>query len=109
MRRMRPTFGYIIALTWLGQMGAVAYLIAIKPAFAVEVIAALDNLSTSWSVALGVLGIYVYKRSHDKSGPLSLPDGGGIARLAEKLFQRTGGGVAPRIPAPTPRDPYAER
>lgn len=109
VRRMRPTFGYIIALTWLGQMGAVAYLIAIKPAFAVEVIAALDNLSTSWSVALGVLGIYVYKRSHDKSGPLSLPDGGGIARLAEKLFQRTGGGVAPRIPAPTPRDPYAER
>ena len=90
-------------------VGAVAYLIAIKPAFAVEVIGALDNLSTSWSVALGVLGIYVYKRSHDKSGPLSVPEGSSIARLAEKIFQRNGGGVAPRTTAPIPRDPYAGR
>ena len=24
VRRMRPTFGYIMALTWLAQMGAIA-------------------------------------------------------------------------------------
>jgi phosphoglycerate-specific signal transduction histidine kinase len=44
VRRMRPTFGYLMAFTWAAQMFAVAI----------------------WAVGLSVLGIYVYKRSEDK-------------------------------------------
>jgi len=68
VRRMRPTFGYILAATWLAQMLAVAYVIAFEPARAGAVIGAIASLSTIWSVGLAVLGIYVYKRSNEKMG-----------------------------------------
>ena len=41
VRRMRPTFGYIMALTWAAQMGAIAYVVAVEPEKAAPVIAAL--------------------------------------------------------------------
>lgn len=67
VRRMRPTFGYIMALTWAAQMGAIAYVIALKPEKAATVIAAVASLGTIWTVGLSVLGIYVYKRSEEKA------------------------------------------
>lgn len=73
VRRMRPTFGYIMALAWLLQMGAIAYVIVADPAQAGAVIHAMAALSTIWSVGLAVLGIYVYKRSEDKKGRAGLP------------------------------------
>ncbi len=66
VRRMRPTFGYIMALTWAAQMGAVAYVVAVEPDKAGPVIAAIASLGTIWTVGLSVLGIYVYKRSSEK-------------------------------------------
>lgn len=66
VRRMRPTFGYIMALTWAAQMGAIAYVIAIEPDRAAPVISAIASLGTIWTVGLSVLGIYVYKRSSEK-------------------------------------------
>ena len=66
VRRMRPTFGYIMALTWAAQMRAVARVIATNPAEAAAVIAGLASLGTIWTVGLSVLGIYVYKRSREK-------------------------------------------
>ncbi len=66
VRRMRPTFGYIMALTWAAQMGAVAYVVAFEPDKAGPVIAAIASLGTIWTVGLSVLGIYVYKRSAEK-------------------------------------------
>ena len=63
VRRMRPTFGYVMALTWAGQMGAIAYVIVTDPGKAGAVIAAMASLGTIWTVGLSVLGIYVYKRS----------------------------------------------
>ena len=66
VRRMRPTFGYVMALTWAGQMGAIAYVIVTDPAKAGSVIAAMASLGTIWTVGLSVLGIYVYKRSQEK-------------------------------------------
>lgn len=67
VRRMRPTFGYILAITWFAQMLAVAYVIALEPEQAGNVIGALGQLSAIWTVGLSVLGIYVYKRSQEKT------------------------------------------
>lgn len=66
VRRMRPTFGYLMALTWAAQMFAVAYVIIFETAQASIVVNAIESLSGIWAVGLSVLGIYVYKRSEDK-------------------------------------------
>jgi hypothetical protein len=67
VRRMRPTFGYVMALSWCAQMGALAYVIVADPARAGTVIEAMASLGTIWTVGLSVLGIYVYKRSGEKT------------------------------------------
>lgn len=66
VRRMRPTFGYLMAITWAAQMLAIAYVIIFKTAQAGVVMGAMASLSAIWAVGLSVLGIYVYKRSEDK-------------------------------------------
>lgn len=66
VRRMRPTFGYIIALTWAAQMFALAYVIVVDTKEAALVINAVESLGTIWGIGLSVLGIYVYKRSEEK-------------------------------------------
>lgn len=66
VRRMRPTFGYIIAMTWAAQMFAIAYVIIFETHQAALVIEAVQSLGTIWAVGLSVLGIYVYKRSEEK-------------------------------------------
>lgn len=66
VRRMRPTFGYLMALTWAAQMGALAYVMVFKTAESHLVIESMESLGMIWSVGLSVLGIYVYKRSEDK-------------------------------------------
>ncbi|MCB9974205.1 MAG: ribokinase [Rhodospirillales bacterium] len=66
VRRMRPTFGYLMALTWAAQMFVVAYVIVFETDKAGVVLAAMGSLSAIWAVGLSVLGIYVYKRSEDK-------------------------------------------
>jgi len=66
VRRMRPTFGYLMALTWALQMGALSYVILFDPARAAGIMNAFASLSTIWAVGLSVLGVYVYKRSEDK-------------------------------------------
>jgi len=67
VRRMRPTFGYVMAATWAAQMGAVAWVVVASPQDAAAVIEALGALSVVWSVGLSVLGVYVFKRSADKA------------------------------------------
>lgn len=66
VRRMRPTFGYIMAFTWAAQMLAIAFVILEAPDKAMNVMNAMGSLDTIWTVGLSVLGIYVYKRSQDK-------------------------------------------
>ncbi len=68
VRRMRPTFGYLMAATWAAQMFGIAYVIIFDTDKAGIVMAAMGNLSAIWAVGLSVLGIYVYKRSEDKKG-----------------------------------------
>lgn len=69
VRRMRPTFGYIMALTWAAQMLGIAYIITFEPQRAGYILNAMGSLSAIWAVGLSVLGIYVYKRSEDKKLP----------------------------------------
>ncbi len=66
VRRMRPTFGYIMAVTWGAQMLGLAYVMVFETARAGLVLNAMGNLTAIWAVGLSVLGIYVYKRSEDK-------------------------------------------
>jgi hypothetical protein len=66
VRRMRPTFGYFMAVTWAAQMLAVAYVIVFETEKSAFVLNAMGNLSAIWAMGLSVLGIYVYKRSEEK-------------------------------------------
>jgi Holin of 3TMs, for gene-transfer release len=69
VRRMRPTFGYLMAITWAAQMLALAYVVVFETEKARTVLEGMESLSTIWAVGLSVLGIYVYKRSEEKKIP----------------------------------------
>ena len=60
-------FCLMIAVTWAAQMLAVATVILDNPDKAPLVMNAIASLDTIWTVGLSVLGIYVYKRSKEKS------------------------------------------
>lgn len=68
VRRMRPTFGYMMSITWGAQMLSLAYIIVTDPGRAGDVLNAMESLATIWAVALSVMGIYVYQRSVEKRG-----------------------------------------
>lgn len=73
VRRMRPTFGYMIAVTWGAQMLALAYVVVFETERAALVLQAMESLGTIWAVGLSVLGVYVYKRSQDKKVAAAMP------------------------------------
>lgn len=66
VRRMRPTFGYLMALSWAAQMLGLAYVVIFETEKAPAIFDNMESLSTIWAVGLSVLGIYVYKRSEEK-------------------------------------------
>ena len=66
VRRMRPTFGYIMAISWFIQMTIIATSVITNPQISGEIISSFAELSVMWSVGLSVLGVYVYKRSGEK-------------------------------------------
>lgn len=66
IRRMRPTFGYIMAFTWALQMMAISFIVIFDTEKVAIVLEGIAGLSTIWAVGLSVLGVYVYKRSEDK-------------------------------------------
>lgn len=72
IRRMRPTFGYLMALTWTAQMMGLAYIMAFRTEQAQHVLAAMDSLAAIWAMGLSVLGIYFYKRSEEKKTGLRI-------------------------------------
>lgn len=65
VRRMRPTFGYLMAFICAAQMFGIAYVIIFDTDKEGVVMAAMGNLSATWAVAFGARH-YVYKRSADK-------------------------------------------
>lgn len=72
VRRMRPTFGYVMAATWGLQMAAVSYTVAFRPEMAAGVLNGVAATTTLWGIGLAVLGVYVYKRSSEKGAPSGL-------------------------------------
>lgn len=93
VRRMRPTMGYALIFSWTMTMAAVVFVIVTDPGAASAVIVALADLSIMWSVALSVLGLYVYKRSEDKKPAPSAGTGAGtglglLGRIAGKVIAR---------------------
>ena len=49
VRRMRPTFGYLMALTWSAQMFGLAYVVIFQTDKAAAVLAGMASLSTIWA------------------------------------------------------------
>ena len=82
VRRMRPTFGYLMAVTWAAQMLGAAYVLVFRTEQASAVFQAMESLSMIWSVGLSVLGVYVYKRSEDKK---LLPRLSGAAQIVKDV------------------------
>ena len=66
VRRMRPTFGYLMAISWAVQMLGLAYVVVFETEKAPAIFNNMESLSTIWAVGLSVLGVYVYKRSEEK-------------------------------------------
>lgn len=91
VRRMRPTFGYVMALSWCAQMGALAWVMVTDPAHAGAVVEAMASLGTIWTVGLSVLGIYVYKRSDEKTAGATGASGALGALVRRLAGGRTGG------------------
>ncbi|MGQ9367684.1 3TM-type holin [Azospirillum sp. ST 5-10] len=68
VRRMRPTFGYVMAAAWAAQMGSISYTIVTAPQEAGRILSALADTTALWTVGLTVLGVYIYRRSGEKTG-----------------------------------------
>lgn len=84
VRRMRPTFGYLMAFTWTLQMTGLAYVMVFRTEEALSVLGAMDALAAIWAMGLSVMGIYFYKRSEEKrtgAGVFPMPV------LKEKVIQ----------------------
>ncbi len=94
VRRWRPLFGYIVALTWgiqvTGITAAILYVVISGTESAsllyTGISAVMGDMAVMWAIALSVLGISVKKRSDDKaiaSGQTPAP--GLVAKLANAL------------------------
>ena len=72
VRRMRPTFGYAMALSWTVQMLAISGTMLFNPGLAVSLIASVGQLTGLWGLGLSVLGIYTYGRTQEKRAALNV-------------------------------------
>lgn len=81
VRRWRPTFGYIGALSFGAMMFGLAYTIFDNPAEAANVATAIGSMSGVWAPLMAVLGVAVWTRSQDKKPPQIGP----LAALASRL------------------------
>lgn len=57
VRRWRPLFGYMIALTWGLQTAAIAFAMVSEPEYAAGIVNAVVALTPMWGLGLRVLGI----------------------------------------------------
>lgn len=83
VRRMRPTFGYVLAAT-VALEAVLAALVALFQADRLADLAVVyDALATPQAVALAALGVYMKKRSDEKTTGI----GGGGPGLLSGLFK----------------------
>jgi hypothetical protein len=99
-RRWRPTLGYVVALAWGAQMTAASYVVVAHPESAAAVLSALAALFPMWSVALGVLGVAVIKRSDDKRLAAGHAPAPALAELIGAALDRRAAPPSPTRPRP---------
>lgn len=88
VRRMRPTAGYVVILTLGVEVLAACAVMLWRPEHAAAVAALIGALVTPQSIALSVLGVYVWRRSAEKladAGALPAPGRGLIGAVAERI------------------------
>lgn len=87
VRRMRPTFGYVLSATWAAVFGAFAWRVLNSPAAdIVSMASAVAMLLPLFGTALTVLGVYISKRSDEKAVATGhAPQPGLLAALASRL------------------------
>lgn len=91
VRRWRPTFGYMVALTWLVQSVAIAWAMVAEPAEAANLINAVTALTPMWGIALSILGINITSRSRDKRVAKGQDGSGLLDKLTEGLRGKRSG------------------
>ncbi|MFI3241503.1 MAG: 3TM-type holin [Alphaproteobacteria bacterium] len=62
----RPFFGYCVSVAWVAYMAIICYIVLSNKPNSIDLILAMAETTSLWSMALGVLGISVVKRSSDK-------------------------------------------
>lgn len=85
VRRWRPTFGYMVAITWLLQSVAIAWAMVGAPENAADLINAVTALTPMWGIALSILGINITARSRDKRASAGQDGRSLLDRLADTL------------------------
>lgn len=85
VRRWRPTFGYMVAITWLVQSVAIAWAMVGAPENAADLINAVTALTPMWGIALSILGINITARSRDKRASAGQDGRSLLDRLADTL------------------------
>ena len=82
-RFWRPAFGYAVSLTWVLHMVTICYVVWSDNPRAPEIIMALVETTSLWSVALGVLGISVVQSSR-KTRPASMENSAALESQSNK-------------------------
>jgi hypothetical protein len=90
VRRARPTFLYMMAITWAVQALGLFYAVVFKPDMAASIINAAAALTGMWTVALTVVGVAVKSRSDDKARALGADAPSLTGALASSLASRRG-------------------
>ncbi|MGN0913305.1 MAG: hypothetical protein ACI4OW_00245 [Alphaproteobacteria bacterium] len=70
-RFWRPLFGYCVSLTWVAYILTICWTALSKGECTAEIINALLEAVSLWSMALGVLGVSVVKSSSAKQKSVS--------------------------------------
>lgn len=91
VRRWRPTFGYMVALTWLIQSVAIAWAMVGSPENAAALINAVTALTPMWGIALSILGINISSRSRDKRVNAGQDGRGLLDKLTESIGSKRHG------------------
>jgi len=91
VRRWRPTFGYMVALTWLIQSVAIAWAMVGSPENAAALINAVTALTPMWGIALSILGINISSRSRDKRVNAGQDGRGLLEKLTDSLGSKRHG------------------
>lgn len=88
VRRCRPFFMYVMAVTWALQILGLSVAIVLEPGRAAPLINAVSDLTTMWSIALAVVGVYVKVRSDDKKTAVGAPAPTALESIAGVLGKR---------------------